>query len=507
VHQRLAVAIIITIALLGIGAALAQQPAPQQLPTSYRIDSASTTPPAGWQADTGFVGGNVTDRGSIGIANTNDPAIYRSERWGLTGYALPIANGVYTVRLHFAETNTGIDAGERVFGMSVESVALGSIDVFAEAGGRNIALVRAVNVEVTDGQLDIAFTAITQNPMISAIEVASTRAAPLRIEVGSSASFLDSTGQTWVADTMFTGGNTVTRPTVPISGTLEDRVYQSERWGGTLYTVPLAVGLYGVCLHFAETNPNLTQPGQRVFNVGSGHGESITLDLVALVGHATAYVWCYPFAADGDRDAALTLSLFGGAAENPTLAGIVITPADEPEEPTATSTATATATASATAGSSPTATGTPDPSALPSSTATASATTPASPTPTATTTSGNAPDCEGALTPRGCAFVPVVIAQEQPTVTPTASATATLAATVTPTATPTTTTPPLPMPTLTRTPTRTPRPEPPDFDNNGDGRVTCDDFDTQSEARAALRAGYTNLDRDGDGVPCETLPP
>jgi hypothetical protein len=267
--HRLAVATIITIALLSIGAVGAQV-APQQLPTSYRIDSASTGPPAGWQSDRGAIGGNVADRGAIGIANTNDPALYRTERWGLTGYQLPLANGVYTVGLHFAETNTSIDqAGERVFGMSVESVALGSVDVFVEAGGRNIALVRAVNVEVTDGQLDIAFTAITQNPMVSAIEVASTRAAPLRIEVGSQASFLDSTGQTWVADTMFTGGNTVTRPTVALSGTLEDRVYQSERWGESLYTVPLAVGTYNICLHFAETNPNLTQVGQRVFNVGT----------------------------------------------------------------------------------------------------------------------------------------------------------------------------------------------------------------------------------------------
>jgi hypothetical protein len=77
----------------------------------------------------------------------------------------------------------------------------------------------------------------------------------------------------------------------------------------------------------------------------------MTLDLVALVGFATAYVWCGPFAADGDHDAAFTLSLFGGTAENPTLAGIVITPLEQPEEPSATSTATATATATPTASS------------------------------------------------------------------------------------------------------------------------------------------------------------
>lgn len=44
------------------------------------------------------------------------------------------------------------------------------------------------------------------------------------------------------------------------------------------------------------------------------------------------------------------------------------------------------------------------------------------------------------------------------------------------------------------------------FDNNGDGKVTCADFTTQSQALVALRAGYTNLDRDSDGIPCESLP-
>jgi len=44
------------------------------------------------------------------------------------------------------------------------------------------------------------------------------------------------------------------------------------------------------------------------------------------------------------------------------------------------------------------------------------------------------------------------------------------------------------------------------FDNNGDGKVTCADFSTQSQALVALKAGHTNLDSDGDGIPCESLP-
>lgn len=45
------------------------------------------------------------------------------------------------------------------------------------------------------------------------------------------------------------------------------------------------------------------------------------------------------------------------------------------------------------------------------------------------------------------------------------------------------------------------------YDNNGDGKVTCKDFQTQAAAQQAYNAGYTNLDgNDNDGKACETLP-
>ena len=44
------------------------------------------------------------------------------------------------------------------------------------------------------------------------------------------------------------------------------------------------------------------------------------------------------------------------------------------------------------------------------------------------------------------------------------------------------------------------------FDNNHDGKVTCSDFKTQAEANIALAHGYTNLDGNGDGKACESLP-
>ena len=45
-----------------------------------------------------------------------------------------------------------------------------------------------------------------------------------------------------------------------------------------------------------------------------------------------------------------------------------------------------------------------------------------------------------------------------------------------------------------------------DFDNNRDGKITCNDFRTQAEANIALTQGYTNLDGNRDGKACESLP-
>jgi hypothetical protein len=72
-------------------------------------------------------------------------------------------------------------------------------------------------------------------------------------------------------------------------------------------------------------------------------------------------------------------------------------------------------------------------------------------------------------------------------------------------------------PTPTPKPKPTPKPAPPaggggtgggsaSFDHNGDGKDTCADFKTQAEAKEALAAGYTKLDNDHDGIPCESLP-
>jgi hypothetical protein len=76
------------------------------------------------------------------------------------------------VKLHFCETYEGIaGAGERVFSFTVEGQSFKDFDVWAKAGGGGRAYVETVNVDITDGQLDIKFTPQVENPEINGIEI------------------------------------------------------------------------------------------------------------------------------------------------------------------------------------------------------------------------------------------------------------------------------------------------------------------------------------------------
>ena len=141
----------------------------------------ATTDPVGqgWFADReyteggfGCVGGGMADRGQIAIGQTDNPQIYRTELWGQKSYHITVAKGKYLLRLHWAETY-GLGAGGRTFDVVVEGrTVLKDFDATREAGGVKKAVVKEVEVEVTDGVLDFEFPhkeGIT--PMINGIEV------------------------------------------------------------------------------------------------------------------------------------------------------------------------------------------------------------------------------------------------------------------------------------------------------------------------------------------------
>jgi hypothetical protein len=126
-----------------------------------------------WMADTGFKDGETTERdAAMSIANTKDPGIYRSERYSMTSFSYPLPNGKYTVKLHFAETYEGITGPkDRVFSFNVEGQDFKDFDVWVKAGGGQRAYVQSVDVDITDGKLDITFTSNVENPEINGIEI------------------------------------------------------------------------------------------------------------------------------------------------------------------------------------------------------------------------------------------------------------------------------------------------------------------------------------------------
>lgn len=154
------------------------------------------------------------NRSTPTIAGTKNPELFVSEHWGMTGFTYKVANGKYLTKLYFAETYNGItDEGQRVFTFNVEGKEFKDFDIWKKAGGPRKAYIESVPVEVTDGELTIAFTRQAQSPAIKAIEILpqgddATEANTIRVKAGESKSFKDSTGNVWLADQGFTGGAT-----------------------------------------------------------------------------------------------------------------------------------------------------------------------------------------------------------------------------------------------------------------------------------------------------------
>jgi hypothetical protein len=137
----------------------------------------------------GAIANYVADASITEIENTDLDEIYLTEtittnaaNQGPVSYDIPISNGTYTVKLHFAEIYWGEmktdgnetlgGAGSRIFDVDIENGSiLNNLDVFEVAGGSATAITRMYDIEVTDGELNIVFTSTVDKPKISAIEI------------------------------------------------------------------------------------------------------------------------------------------------------------------------------------------------------------------------------------------------------------------------------------------------------------------------------------------------
>ncbi len=137
---------------------------------------------AAWQASDTFVRGAPSQRAAAvtvaGAGSLN--AVYASYAFWTASMTvaspaleMPLPNGAYTLRLHFANTFGGTATpGTRVFDVVAEGVVvLPAFDIVAAAGGTLRATARDVPVTVTDGALSVAVRKIVDNPQLNGLEI------------------------------------------------------------------------------------------------------------------------------------------------------------------------------------------------------------------------------------------------------------------------------------------------------------------------------------------------
>lgn len=123
-----------------------------------------------WSADQYFTTSR-THSTTQGITGTSNPTLYQTERYEKSfGYNIPVPTGSYKVNLNFAEIYWN-GPGLRVFDVAAEGkLAIDDLDIWSEVGAKT-ALTKTVEVAVTDGILNLDFSASVNAAKISSIEV------------------------------------------------------------------------------------------------------------------------------------------------------------------------------------------------------------------------------------------------------------------------------------------------------------------------------------------------
>ena len=128
-------------------------------------------------------GSNTADWGSNGSQNgsvppTTPPGVFATERWDPgedpeMAWNFPVPAGTdVQVRLYFINQYSGTSqVGQRVFNVTIDgSAALTNFDIVADAGGDQIGEMKSFDI-TSDGNIDIDFGHVVENPLINAIEI------------------------------------------------------------------------------------------------------------------------------------------------------------------------------------------------------------------------------------------------------------------------------------------------------------------------------------------------
>jgi len=145
-----------------------------------------------------------------------------------------------------------------------------------------------------------------------------------RVKAGLATPFKDSSGNVWLPDQGFEGGDTVERAELAIANTKDQGLYQSEHYSMSSFSCKLPNGKYTAKLHFAETFDGVSGPGERVFSFNVQGHEFKDFDVFKKAGgSAKAYIETVPVeVTDGTFKITFTPNV-----ENPEINAIEIIPA------------------------------------------------------------------------------------------------------------------------------------------------------------------------------------
>ena len=235
-----------------------------------------------WDADRDYEGGTPFEVHRQFIARAYDPRLFQTGRSGNFMYKIPLAPGVYEMHLYFNESTYGpaMPAGGGEISRLFEVRANGKpilprFDIYADAGGSNIADVRVFK-DITPGPgqvLTLAFQGWTGVALVNAIELIPAsphHLNPIRM-TAQDGFYTDSAGAVWKPDRYYNGGQSASHA-VEVRGTRDPDLFTRERYGRFDYAIPVDKGTYRLSLYFAEEyfGPGGTlggQPGTRVFDV------------------------------------------------------------------------------------------------------------------------------------------------------------------------------------------------------------------------------------------------
>lgn len=243
-----------------------------------------------WSPDAGMaVGGRLTRAGGD-IKGTVDDALFHPQRLGVTGYDIPVpAKGRYRVSVNAADVGARA-AGQRVFSVTAEGRrATPDIDLVRSAGART-ATTRTFVVTVSDGVLNLRLPATRSLAVVSGVSVQPLARTDVVARVTASSSpVTDAAGNVWAPDSAYADGGQSWTGTRDVTGTTDDKLFSSERWGVRGYRIPVPVkGWYQVQLNAAELV--FTRSGRRVFDVQAENRTVLRgIDLVKDVGAGAAW--------------------------------------------------------------------------------------------------------------------------------------------------------------------------------------------------------------------------